>query len=53
MFTRSWGLPGLLGTGLPPRADSGTAVLADDIRYSLRLTNDDACTYRHTSWQNR
>ncbi|WP_329203225.1 hypothetical protein [Streptomyces sp. NBC_01435] len=36
---------GLLDTGLPSRADSGTAVLADDIRYSLRLTNDDACTY--------
>ncbi|MFF8696712.1 hypothetical protein ACF08W_31305 [Streptomyces sp. NPDC015144] len=37
---------GLIDAGLLVRADDGTAVLADDVRYSLRLTDaDDASTY--------
>ncbi|MET9924802.1 MULTISPECIES: hypothetical protein [unclassified Streptomyces] len=37
---------GLLDTGLLVRADDGTAVLADDVRYSLRLTDtNDPSTY--------
>ncbi|MFD0196270.1 hypothetical protein ACWHAN_24265 [Streptomyces albidoflavus] len=46
-------LAGLLDAGLLVRAEDGTAVLADDVRYSLRLTDaDDISTYWHTSWQN-
>lgn len=37
---------GLLDAALLVRADDGTAVLADDVRYNLRLTNaDDIGTY--------
>lgn len=36
---------GLLDAGLLVRADHGTAVLADDVRYSLRLTDDDSTAY--------
>ncbi|MFJ3713320.1 MULTISPECIES: hypothetical protein [unclassified Streptomyces] len=37
---------GLLDAGLLVRADDGTAVLADDVRYGLRLTDaDDVSIY--------
>ncbi|MFE7758500.1 hypothetical protein [Streptomyces sp. NPDC057429] len=37
---------GLLAAGLLVQANDGTAVLADDVRYGLRLTDaDDASTY--------
>ncbi|MFJ4741109.1 hypothetical protein [Streptomyces sp. NPDC088775] len=37
---------GLIGAGLLVRAPDGSAVLADDVRYSLRLTDaDDVSTY--------
>ncbi|MFM9584256.1 hypothetical protein [Streptomyces caniscabiei] len=37
---------GLIDAGLLVRADDGTAVLADDVRYSLRLTDaDDISTH--------
>ncbi|KOG61734.1 hypothetical protein ADK76_13610 [Streptomyces griseoflavus] len=37
---------GLLDAGLLARAANGTAVLADDVRYRLRLADtDDASTY--------
>ncbi|MES9512144.1 hypothetical protein ABWJ92_38205 [Streptomyces sp. NPDC000609] len=36
---------GLLDAGLLVRAHDGTAVLADDVRYGLRLTDEDVSTY--------
>ncbi|MFF3127874.1 hypothetical protein ACFVRD_37545 [Streptomyces sp. NPDC057908] len=36
---------GLIDAGLLVRADDGTAVLADDVRYSLRLADDDSPAY--------
>lgn len=36
---------GLLDADLLIRAHDGTAVLADDVRYGLRLTDDDVSTY--------
>ncbi|MFE3905394.1 hypothetical protein ACFXPY_35180 [Streptomyces sp. NPDC059153] len=43
---------GLLDAGLLVRAGDGTAVLADAVRYGLRLTDsDDASPYWHPSWQ--
>lgn len=47
---------GLLGVGLLVRADDGTAVLADDVRYSLRLADANEAAWlsptRHAACHN-